>query len=48
MRWSVHCQAVHTLKYGENDILGTPKYIFEDSERNSNTNEKKHIYSESS
>jgi len=45
MRWSAHCQAVQTLKYGENDVLETPKYIFEDSKRNPNTNEKQNIYS---
>jgi len=41
MRWSAHCQAVKTLKYGENDVLGTPKYIFEDSERNPNKTRSK-------
>jgi hypothetical protein len=45
MRWSAHYQAVQTLKYGENGVLRTPKYIFEDSERNPNTNEKQNIYS---
>jgi hypothetical protein len=47
MRLPAHCQAVQTLKYGENDVLGTPKYIFEESERNPNTNEKQNIYSKS-
>jgi hypothetical protein len=45
MKWSAHCQAVQILKYRENDVLGTPKYIFEDSERNPNTIEKQNIYS---
>ena len=44
-RWSAHYEAAQTLKYGENDVLGTTKYIFEDSEGNPKTNEMQNVNS---